>query len=87
MKYTGVKKRTELPAAIIRECFASRADTCIIPIQDYLELDNEARTNTPSTLGDNWKWRTSYADWSEKLSKRLHKLVKLYGRDGMVAPR
>ncbi len=28
---------------------------CIIPIQDYLQLDNSARINQPSTLGTNWK--------------------------------
>ena len=87
MKYTGVKKRSELPDALIRACYASVADTCIIPLQDYLGLDNEARINTPSTLGDNWKWRSTYSDWTVKLSKRMNKLVKLYGRYGAAAPR
>ena len=26
-------------------------------MQDYLELGEEARVNTPSTLGGNWEWR------------------------------
>ena len=29
----------------------SVADTCIIPVQDYLGLGKEARINTPSKLG------------------------------------
>jgi 4-alpha-glucanotransferase len=26
-------------------------------MQDFLGLDNRARINEPSTLGDNWLWR------------------------------
>lgn len=87
MKYTGVSRRKDLPEALIRECYASCADTCIIPLQDFLGLDNEARINTPSTLGDNWKWRSSYSDWTIKLSKRMNKLVRIYGRDNMEISR
>ena len=35
----------------------SVANLCIIPMQDYLGLDNSARINQPSTLGKNWRWR------------------------------
>ena len=87
MKYTGVSRRKDLPDALIRECYASCADTCIIPLQDFLGLDNEARINTPSTLGDNWKWRSAYSDWTIKLSKRMNKLVRIYGRDSMEISR
>lgn len=87
MKYTGVSRRKDLPDALIRECYASCADTCIIPLQDFLGLDNEARINTPSTLGDNWKWRSAYSDWTIKLSKRMNKLVRIYGRGNMEISR
>ena len=43
--------------AFVRAVLHSRADTAIIPMQDYLELGEEARVNTPSTLGGNWAWR------------------------------
>ena len=45
----------------------SVADTCIIPVQDYLGFGSEARINTPSTLGDNWKWRMSKNAFSDAL--------------------
>ncbi len=35
----------------------SVADLCVIPMQDWLLLGSEARINTPSVLGGNWKWR------------------------------
>ena len=31
--------------------------TCLIPLQDVLGLGSEARMNTPSLDGGNWKWR------------------------------
>lgn len=43
--------------AFVRAVLQSRADTAVIPMQDYLELGAEARINTPSTLGGNWAWR------------------------------
>lgn len=39
----------------------SKADTVIFTVQDFLELDDSARLNTPSTLGGiNWRWRVPY---------------------------
>lgn len=63
-------------------CLAMRsvADTCIIPVQDYLGLGNEARINTPSTLGGNWTWRMNRCCFSENMIKRIKMLTKLYGR-------
>lgn len=41
----------------IRLAMMSTSNTCIIPLQDYLGLAQEARINKPSTLGNNWVWR------------------------------
>ena len=35
----------------------SRANICIIPLQDCLHLDSSARMNTPGTTTGNWQWR------------------------------
>lgn len=35
----------------------SRANICIIPIQDCLYLDSDARMNTPGTITGNWQWQ------------------------------
>ena len=63
-------------------CLAMRsiADTCIIPVQDYLGLGNEARINTPSTLGNNWKWRMCEGSFSKDITSKIKMLTKLYGR-------
>lgn len=69
-----------LPQAIIRECFRCAAKTVIIPLQDYLELDNSARINTPATTQKNWCWRIK-AIPGKDLSRHIAKLAKIYERE------
>jgi len=40
----------------------SHAIICIIPIQDCLHLDSDARMNTPGTIDGNWQWRFQWSD-------------------------
>ena len=35
----------------------SQANLCMIPVQDCLHLDTDARMNTPGTTTGNWQWR------------------------------
>ena len=58
----------------------SVADLCIIPMQDYLGLDNSARMNQPSTLGKNWKWRLKEGQFSKELRGEMLELAGRYGR-------
>ncbi|MBR0171231.1 MAG: 4-alpha-glucanotransferase [Lachnospiraceae bacterium] len=66
--------------ALIRAALSSVADTAIIPLQDYLKLDTRARVNTPSTVGENWKWRMRDGQMTDALAKRMRALAVLYGR-------
>lgn len=58
----------------------SVADLCIIPMQDYLGLDDSARMNQPSTLGKNWKWRLKKGQFSKKMRREMAALALRYGR-------
>ena len=58
----------------------SAADTCIIPIQDWLGLDNSSRMNTPGTVDDNWSWRLLPGQVTEALGEEVCTLTKRYGR-------
>lgn len=42
---------------LIEAALDSKAMIAIAPLQDYLGLDNQARFNTPGTIGNNWRWR------------------------------
>lgn len=79
-KYLDIHGTKGLAWHFIRAAIASVSDTAIIPMQDYLELGSEARINTPSTLGDNWKWRMSRDHYTEVLAEKIYDLSKLYGR-------
>lgn len=79
-EYLNCTEEEEMTWELIRLAVSSVADTAIIPMQDYLGLGNEARINTPSTLGDNWKWRMKKGAATDELAERIYKLAKLYGR-------
>jgi 4-alpha-glucanotransferase len=65
----------------IRMAMASVACFAIVPMQDVLSLDSDARMNTPSTLGGNWVWRYRPEVLNGWVAGRLRELVDLYGRD------
>ena len=71
-----------LASELVRTAVASVAKMCIIPIQDYLLLDNQARINFPSTLGTNWRWRLTKEDLTKELAREIRKLNRTYGRVG-----
>ena len=58
----------------------SVADTCIIPVQDYLGLGNKARINMPSTLGGNWMWRMKKGAFTDELIKKIRKMTEVCAR-------
>ena len=58
----------------------SAADTCIIPIQDWLGLDNSARMNTPGTVDANWSWRLLSEQITDELAEEILIITKRYGR-------
>lgn len=65
---------------MIRAIFASVADTAVVPMQDVLDLGNEARMNLPGTVGGWWAWRITADQLSSQKAAWLAKLAQLYGR-------
>ena len=64
----------------IRLALASVAKLAVIPVQDYLGLGNWARTNEPSTLGKNWRWRMKKDDMTPELVAKCREMAETYGR-------
>ena len=56
------------------------AKDCIIPIQDWLGLDNSARMNQPGTVNVNWSWRLLPGQITEELGVEMLSATKRYGR-------
>ena len=70
----------QLYKSMIALILRSAAATCIIPMQDWLGLDNSARINQPSTVGQNWRWRLKKPQLTKKLQKEICQLTTRYGR-------
>ena len=70
----------QLYKSMIALILRSAAATCIIPMQDWLGLDNSARINQPSTVGQNWRWRLKKTQLTRKLQKEICQLSTRYGR-------
>lgn len=64
----------------IRGVWSSVSYLAIAPMQDFLNLGNEARINLPSTLGGNWQWRVKEDQLSNELAEKIYELTKRYGR-------
>lgn len=80
MDYLGVKRKKQLAWAVIRLAWTSIANTAIAPLQDFLELDSEARMNIPSTVGNNWRWRALESDFTPELKQKISDLTVICGR-------
>lgn len=54
----------------------SNAHLVIIPLQDWLCLDNSARMNIPGTAHGNWKWKLNEATDFDALKKVMNRLSR-----------
>jgi 4-alpha-glucanotransferase len=72
--------------AMIREALASQADTAIIPAQDLLELESEARMNIPGTSKGNWQWRLKDGALRQELAQWLRSMTLTCARLGRGEP-
>ncbi len=69
---TVIHRIKDLYKCFISLVMRSSAKLCVIPMQDYMGLDNRSRMNQPSTVGKNWKWRIRKRELNVKLQKEIH---------------
>ena len=83
-QYLGLSSEaeiTDINRTMIRLALASVANSVIIPLQDLLDLDNQARMNDPSVSAGNWRWRYASSDLlTPELSQQLLQITQLYSR-------
>ena len=70
----------EMDQPFVALAMQSIARMCIIPMQDYLGLGTEARMNTPSTIGCNWRWRMTEDQFTNELCREILVQTRRYGR-------
>ena len=67
---------------MIRLALASVANIAVVPMQDLLDLGNDARMNYPSKESGNWQWRYTENMLTSVIAQRLREMAVLYGRNG-----
>jgi 4-alpha-glucanotransferase len=82
-KYLGITAETDAEDVawrMIELAYQSRAAIAIIPFQDVLNLDTQARMNTPGTVGGNWSWRFLPQGLQPEVAEKLAAMAVKYRR-------
>ena len=74
------KNKKDFVWGVIRDGQKSVADLFIVQMQDYLELGEGNRMNTPSIASGNWSWRMRSDAVTKELTEKISHITKLYGR-------
>ncbi|MBT8101586.1 MAG: 4-alpha-glucanotransferase, partial [Gammaproteobacteria bacterium] len=80
LKITGGSPET-IHTDLIKAAFSTDAKLAIAPMQDYLGLGSEARTNIPGTSGGNWRWRVLDSQLTPEVCDNVATLVRTSGRE------
>mgnify|MGYP000809289202 CR=1 FL=1 len=83
-EYLGIRKAAELPRAFIDIAWKSTADIAMTTIQELQGFGTEARINVPSTVGNNWRWRTLREDFTDENAEYLNRLTEITNRKPSV---
>lgn len=65
---------------LMEAAISSRASVALFPLQDVLELDENARMNTPGTANGNWQWRVTADHMDADKLLRLGEWTRQYDR-------
>lgn len=65
---------------MIRIAYGTQAKMVIIPMQDWLGLDERSRMNFPSTTSGNWNWKLPALPQADGLEKEIIGYGKTFGR-------
>lgn len=81
-RYTKIRvKEKNIAPTMTRIALASVCNTAIIPLQDWLKLNEQSRMNTPAGQdGTNWKWQLSESDLTRLPINKMKKWTALYDR-------
>ncbi len=82
--YLNITREEDIAWSFVRGALTSVANLAIIPVQDVLGLDSDARMNVPSKILGNWSWRLRQGELSEDLALKMARLVELTDRDAVL---
>ena len=75
MSVLGISNPARVVDAMIEVAMCSRAQLCILPLQDVLGLGSEARMNVPGDSGEHWRWRFEWSQLAPEVATRLREMT------------
>lgn len=79
--YTGIKiTKKNVCDVLNRMAYGSVSRLAVLPMQDILELGEEARMNMPSSAKDNWTWRMTSKQMNKAMEEKLQQWCAIYDR-------
>lgn len=80
VEYLGLNDTEGYIWGLLRGGMSSVARLFVAQMQDYLELDNDARMNTPGNPEGNWQWRMLPGKLTSELTQKIARMTHLYNR-------
>ena len=80
VQYLGLNEREGFNRGVLRGGMTSPASLFVAQMQDWLELGEGSRINTPGTGRDNWQWRLLPGELTVKLIGDIREMTRIYGR-------
>ena len=80
VEYLGLNDTEGYVWGLLRGGMSSVARLFVAQMQDYLELDNDARMNTPGNPEGNWQWRMLPGKLTSELTQKIARMTHLYNR-------
>jgi 4-alpha-glucanotransferase len=77
-------KSANAAAALMELAWSSVAALAMAPLQDLLNLDNEARMNVPGRAEGNWRWRSTEGMLSDSRFEWLRDLTRNASRSSVL---
>jgi 4-alpha-glucanotransferase len=79
-EYLGLNAEEGFSLGLLRGGMGSVAKLFVAQMQDWLGLGAKSRTNTPGTVGGNWKWRMKKGAFTDALAQKIRRMSYIYGR-------
>lgn len=79
--YLDTRDRHKMVDNVFRTAYSSVAVLTVFAVQDILKLDNRARMNFPSSMGNNWKWRLQKGQLSNQNVTDMRYLASVFDRE------
>jgi len=80
MQILKIDALEDVTDALIRMVLKSRAQLAVVPLQDFLHLDSDARMNIPGTMDGNWQWQFDWSQITSDLAVDIRQKIDLAGR-------